>query len=54
MTPSELPTPEQFEAAGQAFGIAITILLLGGAFLVFKNVLKTLLAPIFWLFRSRK
>jgi len=51
MTPSEIPTPEQFEAAGQAFGIAITILLLGGAFLVAKNVIKALLAPVFALFR---
>ena len=51
MTPAELPTPEQFEAAGNAFGIAITILLLGGAFLVAKNVIKALLTPVFAFFR---
>jgi len=47
-------TIQQAHDAGQMLGIIITILLIGGAFLVAKNVIKTLLAPLFWLFRSRK
>jgi len=45
-------TVQQAHEVGQMLGIIISILLIGGAFLVAKNVIKTLLAPVFWLFRS--
>jgi len=43
---------QQAQDAGQMLGILISILLIGGAFLVAKNVIKTLLAPVFWVFRA--
>jgi len=45
-------TVQQAQDAGQMLGILISILLIGGAFLVAKNVIKTLLSPVFWLFRA--
>jgi len=45
-------TVQQAHEVGQAFGVILSILLIGGAFLVAKNVIKTLLAPVFWLFRA--
>jgi len=47
-------TIQQAHDAGQMLGILVTVLLVGGAFLVAKNVIKSILAPVFWLFRSRK
>ena len=44
-------TVQQAHEAGQMIGILITILLIGGAFLVAKNVIKTLLFPVFAVFR---
>jgi len=44
-------TIQQAHDAGQMLGILVTILLVGGAFLVAKNVIKTLLAPVFAVFR---
>jgi len=45
-------TIQQAQDAGHMIGILISILLIGGAFLVAKNVIKTLLSPVFWLFRA--
>jgi len=44
-------SPQEAHEVGQALGLIVTILLIGGAFLVAKNVIKTLLAPVFALFR---
>ena len=45
-------TIQQAQEAGQMAGILFSILFIGGAFLVAKNVIKTLLSPVFWLFRA--
>jgi len=39
--------PQEANEVGQMLGLIISILLIGGAFLVAKNVIKTLLFPFY-------